>query len=582
MRLVLRYLAFFRPYLRKVAALSALIFLGTGLSVVIPQIPKYTIDHVIPSGNAAVLMLLAAGALAFIAVFVVIDYNLLLFSYVLTQDVILDIRTRLFGHLQRLHLQFFEKTISGTLLSRVINDVNQLQEMTQAGIARLGRLFVTFCAVVAMMFILDYRLTLFVLAILPPMSFLIFKFGIRLRAAALKSSKQMAEMTGYVSEQLQGVSVIKAFTAEEREYDRFFNESSHYRDLQMSQRREMGMIQGTVEFASNTGTVLVVCIGGYFIMGSRMTLGELTAFLLYVGQIFGPVTQLVMFYGIFQRGMASVERIFELFDTKDEVPEAENPVPLPAGRGRIEFKNVTFGYKAENSVLNGVSFEVEPGTTTALVGPSGGGKTTVVKLIPRFYDPQSGCITLDGVDIRKIKIAELRGEIGLVLQESFLFSGTIRDNIAYGKAGATDADIESAAKLANAHDFIMELPDLYYTEIGERGVKLSGGQKQRIAIARAILKNPRVLVFDEATSSLDSESERLIQGAIDRLLTGRTTIVIAHRLSTIIRSDQILVIDRGEIVERGTHEELLALNGIYRHLYELQFAEERVAAAAMH
>lgn len=560
--------------MRRIALLTVLILINAAVSVIIPKLPQYFIDHIMPTGRTDLLVILGAISTVALMGYAYLDYWLILLSFIITQDVVLEIRVRVFRHLQYLNLAYFENRLSGALLSRVINDVNQLQEMTQSGIARLGRQFITLAAVLIMMFLQDWRLSLVVVVLLPPMSYIIFKFGIRLRVAALESRKQMADMTGFVSEILQGVSVVKAFAAEEYELTRFTDESKTYRDLQNKQRREMGVISSTVETASNLGTVIVVCVGGWYVMGAHMSVGELMAFILYVNLIFRPVINLVMFYGIFQQGIAAAERVFELLDTKDEVPEPTNPVALPDGGGRIEFEKVTFAYKIENEpVLKNVSFNVQAGTTTALVGPSGGGKTTVIKLIPRFYDPQKGTILVEGNDVRSYDIGELRSTIGMVLQESFLFSGTVRENIAYGKPDATDGEIEQAGKLANAHEFIIELPDEYATEIGERGVKLSGGQKQRIAIARAILRNPRILIFDEATSNLDSESERLIQGALENLFRNRTTVVIAHRLSTIIRADQIIVIENGVVSASGKHEELLETCETYRHLYELQFEQ---------
>ncbi len=542
--------------------------------MLIPQLPQYFIDHILPTGRGDLLIILGIVATVVLIGYAYLDYWLIFLSFLITQDVVLEIRVRVFRHLQYLNLAYFENRLSGALLSRVINDVNQLQEMTQAGIARLGRQFITLIAVLVIMFLQDWRLALVVVLILPPMSYVIFKFGLRLRVAALESRKQMAEMTGFVSELLQGVSVVKAFAAEDYELSRFTDESKTYRDLQNKQRRETGVITSTVETASNLGTVIVVCVGGWYVLGSHMSLGQLMAFILYVNLIFRPVINLVMFYGIFQQGIAAAERVFELLDTKDEVPELSNPITLPSGNGEVEFENVTFAYKTGNEpVLKEVSFKVKAGTTTALVGPSGGGKTTIIKLIPRFYDPQQGAIRVEGNDIRQYKISELRSAIGMVLQESFLFSGTIRENIAYGKPNASDSEIEHAAQLANAHEFIVELPKMYATEIGERGVKLSGGQKQRVAIARAILRNPRILIFDEATSNLDSESERLIQDALENLFRNRTTVVIAHRLSTIIRAEQIIVVESGCISARGNHEELLESCDTYRHLYELQFEQ---------
>lgn len=575
LKLILRYIGFFKPYIWATVRLSLLITLSAAISVAIPQFPRYAIDVILPSGRLDHVFYLAGAGIVILAIYSLIDYWTVFLSFFITQDVILDIRIRVFRHLQLLHLAFFETRLSGALLTRVINDVNQLQEMTQAGINRLGRMFVTLIAVLIMMLLLDWRLTLSVLAILPPMGYIIFRYGARLRAAALKSSKQMAELTGMVSEVLQGVSVVKAFTAEDYELERFSDESREYRNLQNLQRREVGIVTTTADFASNLGTVVVAAVGCWLAITRGLKIGDLTAFLLYTGMIFRPVVNLVMFYGVFQRGMASAERIFELLDTRDEVPEIDEPLPLPDGGGLVEFDGVTFAYKEGSPpVLKDVSIRIEPRKTTALVGLSGAGKTTIVKLIPRFYDVQEGAIRLDGADVRDLSINRLRGEIGMVLQESFLFSGTVRDNIAYGKPRSSHEEIESAARLANAHDFIMELPDGYDTEIGERGVKLSGGQKQRIAIARAILRNPRVLILDEATSNLDSESELLIRSAIDNLLEGRTTIVIAHRLSTIIKADKIIVVENGSIAATGKHMELLETSPVYKRLYELQFRNE--------
>jgi ABC-type multidrug transport system fused ATPase/permease subunit len=455
-------------------------------------------------------------------------------------------------------------------MSRVTNDVSQVQFFLTQGISRLVNTVATVAIYLGVLLLLDAQLTAVTLIVAPG----IWMLQDRLKEVMplmRRVQRRMADLNVVIQEYVAGVKMIQAFGREPFEAQRFDDVNLDIRTSRMKQQQVMAVVMPGQEFLSNVSLVLVLAVGAWRVMNGSMSLGTLVAFQTYVLTMWMPVRWIGMINQMAQQAMAAGERVFEILDTPLEVAEKPNARALPALEGDIRFERVSFAYGKERPLLSGIEFQAAPGQTVAIVGPSGSGKTTIVNLVPRFYDVTGGRVLVDGVDVRDATLASLRSQIGMVLQETFLFNMTIRDNIRYGRSDATDAEVEAAARAAHAHDFIAGLPEGYDTLCGERGVRLSGGQRQRVAIARALLVDPRILILDEATSSVDTRTDFLIQQALDRLMRGRTTIVIAHRMGTIQRADQILVVNSGRIVDRGTHHELLRRSGVYQHLYEIQF-----------
>jgi len=424
------------------------------------------------------------------------------------------------------------------------------------------------------MFYLDWKLSLLTLVVIPMVGQAMKIFGRKIKKSSNVIQQRLAEITALLQESFSATRVVKSFVREDYEIDRFVRSNQRNFEAVMKNVQQTSMLTPTVEFLAAIAVTLIVWFGGYEVVNGEITAGAFVAFLTYAVNLANPVKRLSRIYGNLQKAMAAVDRVFTVVDLEESITDRPGAQPLPPVKGHVRFDHVTFSYKEGRPALDGITLEAQPGEMIAFVGPSGAGKSTIANLIPRFYEADSGVITVDGHDIRDVTLASLRGQIGLVPQETMLFSTTIRENIRYGRLDATDAEIEEAACAANAHNFIMELERGYDTEIGERGVSISGGQRQRIAIARAILKDPRILILDEATSALDTESEKIVQAALDNLMVGRTSFVIAHRLSTVFNADRIYVIDGGRIVEQGTHEELLAKGGLYQHLYDIQFRGE--------
>lgn len=489
------------------------------------------------------------------------------------QQVLYDMRNQIFRHFQRLSLGFFDRSEAGDLMSRLTNDTDAINRTLNMGLPQfVGNLFFL-TGTLAAMLLLNWQLALASMSVLPLMFLSTAFFSKRVRAASRKSREKLGEVSTELEENISGVRVVQAFGREKETIREFRQVNAANRDANVQAQTVSSAFAPTLDIFSTVGIALVMGVGGTLALNGVITIGTIVTFLGYVRRFFQPVRMIGMLYAQLQTAIAAAERIFTLLDEQPKVLDAPDAQPLPPVEGHIVFDNVTFGYKADEPVLRDVSFEAKPGQMVAIVGPTGAGKTTMVNLLMRFYDVDGGSILVDGHDIRTVTQDSLRRQMGMVLQDTFLFSGTIMDNIRYGRLDATDEEVIAAAKTAGADAFILRQQDGYATELGERGASLSQGQRQLIAIARAILADPRILILDEATSSVDTRTERVIQAALARLMQNRTSIVIAHRLSTIRDADQVLVLRQGQIIERGTHKSLLAAKGFYYDLYASQFGE---------
>jgi ATP-binding cassette subfamily B protein len=626
LQLMKRVLSYARPYWGHLAVMLFTILITTGLGLLTPLIFRDLIDRTLPSGDVERLNVLAFGLILIPILTSLIGVYTRKLNATIGEGVIYDLRVSLFGHLQRMSLRFFTNTKAGELMSRLNNDVVSAHSAISDTIAAIVVNIIEVIATLAVMLALEWRLTILGVMVLPLFIVVAQRMGKRLRAIRREGMEYNAQMNAMMNETLNisGALLVKLFGRTKTETDRFNERAGRVRDIGVREALLGDYFWVIISLVSVIGTGLVYWLGGHLVLSGVFTVGTIVAFASYLTQLYGPLQALTNAPVTFSRSMVSFERVFEVIDLPVEIAEKPNAKPLENVRGELVFDNVTFTYKTDDEglltevhrhgrmdsvtavfsldapkdgkngnngkseeegekpvsqaralALENISFEIKTGQLVALVGPSGAGKTTMTYLIPRLYDPSDGHILIDGRDLRDVKLDSLASNIGMVTQETYLFHDTIRTNLLYAKLDATQAEIEVACKAANIHDFIMELEHGYDTIVGERGYRLSGGEKQRIAIARVILKNPRILVLDEATSHLDSQSEALIQAALEQVMQGRTSIVIAHRLSTILRADMILVMNRGRIVERGTHDELLAQGGLYAQLYETQFSRER-------
>ena len=573
-----RYLKFVKPYTWQIVLTVIIGIIKFAIPLFIPFLIKIVIDDVIGSPTmtadektAQLFYWLGGTALVFFIIRPPVEYYRQYYAQLVSNKILYDIRQNLYGHLQKLSLRFYTETRAGEVISRIINDVEQTKNFVMIGLMNVWLDLATILIAIGIMLSMDVPLTLVTLLAFPFYAFSVKHFFGKLRKLTGERSQALANVQSYLHERVAGVSVIKSFSLEAIEQDRFDETNGKFLDKAIEHTKWNAKAFAVVNTITDVAPLLVITYAGYQVINGSLSVGTMVAFIAYIERLYSPLRRLVNASTSLTQSFASMDRVFELMQEPYEVTDKKDAGVLPAIQGEIEFDHVEFAYDEEGvSVLKDMNFTVKPGETVALVGMSGGGKSTIVSLIPRFYDVTGGAIRIDGHDLRDIQAKTLRDQIGMVLQDSILFSDSVRSNILMGKPDASEEEVISAAKAANAHDFIMELPEGYETKVGERGVKLSGGQKQRLSIARVFLKNPPMLILDEATSALDLESEALIQDSLSRLAHDRTTVIVAHRLSTITHADKILVIDHGELKEQGTHAELIEKQGTYYDLFQVQ------------
>jgi ABC-type multidrug transport system fused ATPase/permease subunit len=572
MHILRRLFLLLTPYW-KTLILSAILLVGrASLELVPPLFQKEIIDEVITAANLKYLGVLIAALVGAYALSQLVQIGDNYIRHALGEKFIFDLRVRLYAYLQKMSLSFFERTSTGELMSRVTNDLSALEHFVTHGSALTAVDLIRLIGGSIILFILDWRLAALVLIPVPILAVALRHYNTRIRPVYRTVRARLGDINAKLQDNLSGIRVIQAFAREEMERQRFMTESERYYQARVKGIRYWSVFFPAIRFLGAMGSVIVLGVGAVMVVKGELTLGTLVAFLSYTASFYEPINRLTEVDNIFQEAIAAGERFFEILDETTEVRDAPDAIALPTIEGKMVFDRVTFRYGTGDKVLHEIAFEMAPGEMVALVGPSGAGKTSIANLICRFYDPNQGQISVNGYDLRRIKLSSLRQQVAVVLQDSFLFNNSVVENLLYGKPDATREELVQAAKAANAHEFITQLPEGYDTEIGERGVKLSGGQKQRLALARAILADPRILILDEATSSVDAEAEFLIQQALERVLEGRTSLVIAHRLSTVRNADKIIVLDQGRIVETGKHDELLQREGLYSQLYRRQMA----------
>lgn len=569
--MIKKFIHYYKPHLGLFILDLVCAFLISATDLVYPMVTRNLINNIIPNKNIALIMKIGIMLVILYTIRMFLEYIVGFYGHLLGVKMEYDMRKELFSHIEELPFSYFDNTKTGKIMSRLVNDLNEISELAHHGpedifisIVMLVGSFILLCSI-------NIELTLITFTIMPFMLYFGMVYNSKMRKTFREIRESLSDVNAGVEDSISGIRVVKSFTNEEYEEEKFDKGNDMFKRLRTKSVKYLGIFHGGVNFFANMASVITLIFGGIFVAEGKITNGDLVAYLIYINQFLDPVKRLANFVEEYQRGMAGFTRFVEIKEIQPDIVDKENAIEIKKSSGKVEFEKVKFSYDNKNTILSDIDLKVMTGETIALVGPSGAGKTTLCSLIPRFYDIDEGKIKVDGIDIRDIKIADLRNNIGIVQQDVFLFSGTIRENIMYGNLNATEDEIIDAAKKANAHEFIMELSDGYDTYIGERGVKLSGGQKQRLSIARMFLKNPPILILDEATSSLDNQSEAIIQNSVENLAKNRTTFIIAHRLGTIKNARRIIVLTENGIVEEGSHKELISKKGIYYGLYNSQF-----------
>ncbi|UII56650.1 ABC transporter ATP-binding protein/permease [Cytobacillus spongiae] len=576
-----RYLAFVKPYRLQIIGTIIIGVIKFSIPLLIPLLIKYVIDDIIGSDTLSqgektdqLILIMSIMIVVFAVARPPIEYYRQYFAQWTASKILYDIRDQLFHHIQKLSFKYYSNNRAGEVISRVINDVEQTKTFVVTGLMNLWLDVATIIIAVIIMLQMDVTLTIVSLILFPFYAFSVRYFFGNLRSLTRVRSQALAEVQGYLHERVQGMAVVKSFAIEDYEQKQFDKQNRNFLVKALDHTKWNAKAFAVVNTITDIAPLIVIGYSGYLVVQGQLTIGTMMAFITYIDRLYNPLRRLVNSSTTLTQAIASMDRVFEFVDEKYDIDDTEDAIECKHVKGHIQFEQVHFSYdEKEANVLKNLSLDVQQGETIALVGMSGGGKSSLVSLIPRFYDVSSGRVLLDGQDIRQFKVRSLRDKIGMVLQDNILFSESVKTNILLGKPDAMDEQVIAAAKAANAHDFIMNLPEGYDTKVGERGVKLSGGQKQRIAIARVFLKNPPILILDEATSALDLESEHLIQEALETLAKERTTFIVAHRLSTITHADRIVLIEHGEIVETGSHEELMKKQGNYYKLFQVQQLE---------
>ncbi len=569
-RILRRALGYLRPYWRLTGTAYLTLLAVTGLTLLIPQLIRWAVDRGIRAGDQRALGLAVLAIVGLGVARGLLNFIQGRATEVASQGVAYDLRNALYRKLSALSFSYHDRAQVGQLLSRAVQDVDRVRFVTGRAFLRLAEGLVLLIGTTVVLIVMNPPLALLALGAMPLLAHRALYLSRRLRPLSLAVQQQLAVLTTRLEQNLRGARVVKAFSQEDAEIERFSAQNARWFDLSAAAARLQALNVPLLDLIANLGTVFIIWYGGMLVVRGNLTLGELVAFSTYLGQLFIPVRRLGMILPAVAMAAAAGERVFEILDAQSEVTDAPDAVPLPPVTGHVRFEHVSFSYFGRHRVLDDVSFEAQPGQVVALLGPTGSGKSSIINLIPRFYDPTRGRVTVDGQDLRQVQLSTLRDQVGIVLQETALFATTLRENIAFGRPDATEDEIIAAAQAAQAHDFITALPQGYDTHVGERGVTLSGGQKQRIAIARALLRDPRILILDDATASVDTETEGLIQEALAQLMAGRTSFVIAQRLSTVRRADLILVLERGRIAAAGAHADLLRTSELYAAIYHRQ------------